>query len=122
MSDIGLKIEVEMLRERIIELEEALTGTTLLPREFRLTESEARLLGVLMQRADANRDVIMAALYRDIHKDEPDPKIVDIFICNIRKKLKPFGIEILTRWGQGYEMPPGSKQIVRDMQAARAAA
>ena len=31
-------------------------------------------------------------------------KIVDVFICKIRRKLKPHGIEIKTIWGCGYQM------------------
>lgn len=41
--------------------------------------------------------------------EEPDAKIVDVFICKARKKIAPFGIQIETLWGQGYRLPPASK-------------
>ncbi len=39
--------------------------------------------------------------------DEPEIKIVDVFVCKLRKKLTSAGFEtpIETVWGQGYVMP-----------------
>ncbi|MEC8744463.1 MAG: helix-turn-helix domain-containing protein, partial [Pseudomonadota bacterium] len=37
--------------------------------------------------------------------DEPDSKIIDVFICKLRRKLDEWGLEkakIETVWGQGY--------------------
>ncbi len=36
--------------------------------------------------------------------DEREIKIVDVFVCKARKKLKPLGIEIETVWGRGYRI------------------
>lgn len=37
-------------------------------------------------------------------RDEPDIKIIDVFICKLRKKLQTVGAEdlISTVWGRGY--------------------
>jgi hypothetical protein len=43
-------------------------------------------------------------------------KILDVWVCKMRKKLKPFGINIKTHWG-GYEMPEASKAIARELMA-----
>jgi two-component system cell cycle response regulator CtrA len=45
--------------------------------------------------------------------DEPNPKIVDVFICKIRSKLKALGIEdvIQTNWGHGYSLADPTKPI-----------
>ena len=37
--------------------------------------------------------------------DEPEPKIIDVFICKLRRKLEVAGargVSIDTVWGQGY--------------------
>jgi two-component system cell cycle response regulator CtrA len=121
--DVAARLEVverenELLRERIVQLEAMLMGNELPPIEFGLTGSEGRVFGMLMQRTHATKDALMAALYRDLGKDEAELKIVDVFICKLRRKLKPFGIQIVTRWGNGYEMPAASKQLVREMMPA----
>ena len=84
----------------------------LAPLEFGLTGSEARVFGVIMKREVATMDACMAALYRDEGRDEAEPKIVDVYVCRMRKKLKPFGIQIRTVWGVGYAMDPAAKEIV----------
>ena len=37
--------------------------------------------------------------------DQPEPKIIDVFICKLRRKLElagASGVSIDTVWGQGY--------------------
>jgi two-component system cell cycle response regulator CtrA len=47
------------------------------------------------------KDAILSHLYGGL--DEPEVKIVDVFICKIRKKLRAVGgHEIETVWGRGY--------------------
>jgi len=36
--------------------------------------------------------------------EEPEIKIVDVFVCKVRKKLKGLGIGIDTVWGRGYRI------------------
>lgn len=112
-----------MLRARISQLEAVLFGGRFVPPvELRLTGSEAAVVAALYSREHCTKDAIMAALYRNLAKDEAEIKIVDVFICKVRKKLKPFGIEITTIWGQGYAMPAASKAIMRSMLSAKEAA
>ena len=40
-------------------------------------------------------------------------KIIDVWICKMRKKLRPYGIEVKTAWGAGYEIPEASEVIAR---------
>ena len=35
-------------------------------------------------------------------EDVPEIKIIDVFICKLRKKITPLGITIGTAWGRGY--------------------
>lgn len=110
-----LEAENDKLRGRIAMLEEALHGVLPPPIEFGLTPSEGKVLGCFMTREFVTRDNLMACLYRDNGKDEPEIKIVDVFVCKMRAKLKPFNIKIVTRWAAGYEMPAESKALVRSM-------
>ncbi len=71
-----------------------------------LTSSEARIVRLLNDKfgQSISKEAMMNALYFDRPGDEPDYKIVDVFICKIRKKLKgsPYAIE--HSWGRGYRM------------------
>ena len=98
------KIALETLRERIRQLEQALVPTVIVPVEFGLTSSEAKVLSCLIHRDFATKPQIMMAIYADRLEEEPEQKIVDVFVCKMRKKLKPFGIVISTVWGQGYRL------------------
>ena len=88
-----LREERDLAREQVAFLLSALMGDDTLPLEWNLTESEERIMRVILTREYASKDAIMAALYWD--KDEPgEEKIVDVLICKIRKKIKPYGIDI----------------------------
>lgn len=100
----ALEQRIDLLQEQVAQLQKALGGETPCPVEWKLTASEARVFGVLIRREVATKDAIMAALYRDRGSAEPTPKIVDVFICKMRRKLKPHGITISTRWGMGYSL------------------
>lgn len=119
----ALEIDNERLRDRIEQLEGAMGMRFLTPVEWRLTGSETRVFGVLMAREFATKDAIMAALYRsDGARDEAEIKIVDVFICKARKKLREFGVKVETRWGEGYYLTPTTKDQVRAMLNLQAAA
>lgn len=112
-----LEAENDALRARVAELEKLAlgTGSDLIKAELavQLTASERTVLATLMQRERATKDQLMSALYRDMHRDEAEPKIVDVFICKLRKKLKPHGIDIQTLWGQGYFLDAANKKLIK---------
>lgn len=101
-----MKEEIATLRECNRQLEKALaeTGVAPAPLEWRLTASEARVFAVLVKSDLVTKDKIFAALYSQRHDDSPEPKIIDIFVCKLRAKVKPFGVVIDTVWGQGYAL------------------
>jgi two-component system, cell cycle response regulator CtrA len=107
--------ENDMLRARIAQLEELLGFSLKAPIVLRLTGSEGSVFGALMARDLVTKEHVMAALYRNYAKDEAEIKIVDVFICKIRKKLKPFKIEIETVWGVGYRMNTAMKALARTL-------
>lgn len=73
-----------------------------------LTGKEFAILQLLMLRKNMilTKEMILSQLYGGM--DEPEIKIVDVFICKIRSKLAKAGLRdvIGTVWGRGY--------IVRD--------
>lgn len=108
----ALEAERERLQARIEQLEGAMGMHFAAPVSWLLTPHEARVLGVLLAREVATKDAIMAALYRDAGKDEAEIKIVDVFVCKLRKKLRPLGFSIETLWGRGYFLKPETKAAV----------
>lgn len=76
-----------------------------------LTRQEAEIFGRLRAAGGAmvGRESLHAGLY-PIEADEAEIKIVDVFVCKLRRKLKPLGLEIGTARGLGYRfIPPTGK-------------
>ena len=97
-----LEAENEELRDQLAFYELTIFGEMLqFPAEWRLTRNEKRLLGVLLSMNIAHTDAIMAAIYRG-KLDEPFSKIINVMIFNLRRKLRPFGVEIRTRINLGF--------------------
>jgi hypothetical protein len=74
---------------------------------FRLTRSEATTLGVILLRNVVTRTALHYAV-----TPEAEPKIIDVFICKLRRKLAPYQLQIITVWGVGYQIPPASKASI----------
>lgn len=101
---------IDILQERIRQLEDVLSPADVpVQVEWGLTKSEARVFSHLTTRDQATKQSIMMAMYSDRIDVEPEIKIVDVFVCKMRKKLKPFGIEIITLWGAGYALKDREK-------------
>lgn len=113
-----LRAENEALRERVAALEAVLIGEKRLPVEWRLTGSEARVFGVIASRELATKDAIHAALYGLDIDGGAEEKIVDVFVCKIRKKLAPFGINIRTEWGRGWFIDPAERAALQERASA----
>ena len=74
------------------------TRLELTAKEFRIIEFLALRKGAVL-----SKDAFLNHLYDGI--DEPEPKIIDVFICKLRRKLVENGAEGLSVdmvWGQGY--------------------
>lgn len=104
--------EIERLRDRVDELEELLGIRLKLPNEFGLTPMETKYVGVLIRREIANRDMIFNAIYGGL--SDRDPKIIDVHICKIRKKLAAKGFEIKNRYGEGYYLEPEARASLKE--------
>ncbi len=73
-------------------------------RELRLTGKEYAILELLVLRKGMvlTKEAFLNHLYGGM--DEPEVKIIDVFVCKLRKKLNRVGAEgiIGTIWGRGY--------------------
>jgi two-component system cell cycle response regulator CtrA len=73
-------------------------------KEYSVLELLARNLGTAL-----DKEVLMNHLYNDVAKEKiPGPRILDVFICKLRRKLMPGGEGdnyIHTVWGRGYTIP-----------------
>jgi hypothetical protein len=75
-----------------------------------VTKLMASFMMVLLKREEADKAVLHRVIEaqrasrtsRPDSTEETDPKMVDVVICNLRKKLKPYGLTIQTLWGHGY--------------------
>lgn len=70
----------------------------------KFTRCQRRIVARLMERIGqtVRRDSLMNAMYFDRPDEEPDIKIVDVLVCQIRKKLKESDFEIINDRGIGY--------------------
>lgn len=82
--------------------------TMLVMRTFAVTSSMAKIFVALLRRPEMTKPALHLTLQRDDADDPTEVKIVDVFICKLRKKL-PTGIEIKTQWGRGYFIPHEGK-------------
>lgn len=86
-------------------------------RYFKATKLEAALLAVLLRRDQATKDQLHRVIEQNRpgeKRDETDPKMVDVLICHLRKKLRPHDVQVETIWGVGYAIPvPSRDKAVR---------
>jgi two-component system cell cycle response regulator CtrA len=92
-------------------------------RPVHLTGKEYSILELLVMRRGMilTKDVFLNHLYGGM--DEPEVKIIDVFICKLRKKLAQAGARdvIGTVWGRGYTVrDPGTQHSRADLAAAEA--
>ena len=81
-----LQAENDALRERLRAFEQDFLGDDIVfPTGWRLTPSEKRVLGALVARSHVTRQQLLTAITR-YDGDEPDIKIINVFICKVRKK------------------------------------
>ena len=118
----GLERELDEAHERIRQLEALhFNAGWAPPDEIGLTAKEATIVAVLVGREGVvTTEQLMHALYALRPDEPPQVKIIDVFVCKARKKLKPFGIEIRTHWGAGYSMPAESQAALINWQSAAA--
>jgi DNA-binding response OmpR family regulator len=105
-----LKARNEYLQEQILDERERLAPVKCFPVGWGFTPKETKMLAALLSRETLTRDQLMAAMYLPHERDEIEPKIVEVFMCKVRAKLRPLGATIHTRFGVGWSMDPADRK------------
>lgn len=69
---------------------------------FRTTGKESALLVAMADGRIHTKDNLIQMIYIERPDEAPEMKIIDVFVCKLRKKVARWGIQILTAWGRGY--------------------
>ncbi|MEO1989650.1 MAG: helix-turn-helix domain-containing protein [Martelella sp.] len=103
---IELRRERDELAERNRQLQEALCGLEDISEALRfgLTPSELTIFQVLKRHQCAGREQLMAALYGARPNDAPDPGVIDVMICKLRRKIRLRGYAITGHYGLGWQL------------------
>jgi len=60
-----------------------------------------------------SKGVLLDWIYQLEH-DEPLPKIIDVFVMHVRRKIKPLGLQITTHYGFGFSLTfKGKSRVVK---------
>lgn len=100
-------------------LTDTITNTVTTPEgKIKLTPKEMDFLVLMMRKYPeiATKEAVWETVFMEPNGDGPELKIVDVFVCKMRKKLSPLGIVIETFWGRGYRLvesdPARAQEIV----------
>ena len=112
--------ENQRLRDRVEELEMLLGKDTSLASKlcaaYQIEPEMADVLALIFNRNFVSHQSMFTVLFGARPDcDQPDPRVMDVQICKLRRKLRPYGITIKTQWGQGWSMPVASKDRLRAM-------
>lgn len=108
-----LRARVDELEEELRQLREPVPVEMCFPIAWRLSTMESKLLAALYRsRAQFISGVdLHAAVYGDADRHESN---IPVLISKTRRKLKPYGIAIVAHWGQGFYLPPVSREIIAE--------
>lgn len=116
MHELSERIKVIVRRKNgfydsIINIERLMINTTekrvyIDGIEINATGKEYAILELLAIRRGSviSKETFLNHLYGGL--DEPEIKIIDVFVCKLRKKLSTAGVDglIITIWGRGYSL------------------
>ncbi|MGO8093195.1 helix-turn-helix domain-containing protein [Rhizobium leguminosarum] len=109
-----LRQENETLRERIRQLEALLLpDDVVVPAEWQMPNAERRIFAALTMRDIVTKDMLYEALYGDrLDLDkEPERNVVESHVSKLRKKLRPFGVVIISERFTGYSLMNRQKYL-----------
>jgi DNA-binding response OmpR family regulator len=86
-------------------------------RVFKVTKLQGALLAALLNRNEVSKDTMHQIIEsrRGPNRDETDIKMVDVVICNLRKRMKPHPFVVNTLWGYGYYMTAADRKSILEM-------
>lgn len=95
----------ELLEEHGVRIDEESGFVTLDGKEIKTSRRLRQVLGILIKNSPrvVSRAFIMDEVYGLLtDKEEPSEKIIDIFVCKVRRAIKDSNYEIVTIWGKGW--------------------
>ena len=100
----------EILEEENRQLRDELYGKGWqVPTEFRLTRQEGDFLACLVAHSGSrSHEFILEAICAN--NAEVDSRLSQVIACKVRRKLKPWGIDIVTEWARGYRLEEEHRQ------------
>ncbi len=108
--------QIAELKEEIRQLKsERFKDEIYIPVEWMLTPKESAIIKALSSGRVVGKEQMLDAITH-ANGEQPEIKIIDVFVCKIRKKLNPFGLEIKTHWGAGYSLPETTIAVLRAAQ------
>lgn len=111
-----LEDENAVLQMHVDDLKKLFGSEIPIPRVFGLTGKESMLLQILVARPTVKKTDLMSIYEVNYASEEvPEIKIIDVFVCKMRKKLQPFDITIRTHWGNGYFLSTEDREKVKNM-------
>ena len=102
----ALEAEREALRDYVGQLERLVYAADWTPpTEWRLTQMHARMFGLLLTRGLVSRPQFASALW-SLRPDcgLPGEAAIDMHLCRMRRRLKPFGIRVDGVRDQGWRL------------------
>ena len=116
-----LQDRIEELEEEVRQLRELLAPALKFPPEMRLSPMQERILSAIYARAPAvvAHERVAVAVYPDPDM-APETNSVAVQVSHLRRKLKPYGVEIKNRWGEGLYLDRASAAIIAGLLAAGA--
>lgn len=119
---VRLERQVEQLRdalgeaeERVRQLEELLAADLShhpFVLEAGLTRMESRILGALLRADVVSRERLMVVLYGAL-PSPPDDGVVNVWLCKLRRKLRPFGMGIVNRFAVGWSLDAAARERLK---------
>ncbi len=113
-----LRDELDETRERLRQIVDALRDEAA-PVVPGLTAHQTLFLGALLKRRQLPRDAALDLLYAatDV-REARQPKVLDVMVHHLRRKLKPYGVNIETVWGWGHRIDAASVAALGAIEAS----
>ena len=83
---------------------------------FGLTPAQSRALAALLEHNHVTRAEMHRAMARD-NNPVSNIKTIDVIVGKMREKLRPFGVEVATIYGQGFRLAEGARDKINRLLA-----
>ncbi len=116
---MNVAARIQQLEDQVFELKQTF-GLIEDPRwaQLGLTVNQGKIMQVMAKNDVVTKDQLMFALYEGgIESYDRDPKILDVYVHKINRKLASHGIRIENVWGRGRRLSAESKRILKDFGA-----